>query len=145
MSNAEKLADIITQLFMHCQEKEAKHVAQYGVSIADARCLRILYEHQPLTVNHLAFQMSLTSSRITRIIDRLVRKQLVLREAGTNDRRIFNLSLTPKGAKLAETLIADNLKIHEEILAHFPKADHSAMFNLLKKLNCAVEDWLKKQ
>ena len=100
-----QLADITSALFTNCTEKENRHVAKYDISIAGFRCIKILYEIKEITVNQLAQKMSLTSSRITRIIDGLVAKNLVHRISGTNDRRIYNLSLTDKGNKLAENLI----------------------------------------
>jgi len=145
MSSAEELADIISQLFTHCQEKDARHVARYGVSIVESRCIRTLYEHKQLTVNQLAQKMSLTSGRVTRIIDGLVSKKRVVRESDKTDRRIFNLTLTPKGEKLAENLVQDHIQIHEEILSHIPSEYQQSTIELLKTLNDAMQNWLNTE
>lgn len=135
---------LIAELFSHCQEKEARLVNRFTVSIADSRSLRILGEHRVLTVNHLAQCMALSSSRVTRIIDRLVAKKLVRRESDPSDRRIFNLSLTPAGEQIARALDAEYKKIHEEILALLPPESQSSIFDSLKLLNQAVSTWLKQ-
>ena len=139
-----ELAEITSLLFANCNEKEARHAAKYGVSTVESRCIRKLYEKKQLTVNQMAREMSLTSSRVTRIIDGLVAKKMVVRESGENDRRIYNLSLTPKGEKLANDLIQDHVKIHEEIIKKNPEEYHHSMIEILKKLNEAVESWLEK-
>jgi len=137
-----QLSNIISQLFTNCQDKETRYVAKFGISLVEFRCIRILYENQSLTVNQLAHQMSLTSSRITRIIDGLVQKRLVLRESGQTDRRIYNLSLTKSGNKLAQEMIQDYAKMHEDILKSIPEENHPTMIKMLNLLNVAVKKWI---
>ena len=139
-----ELANITSLLFANCNEKEARHAAKYGVSLVESRCMRKLHSKKKLTVNQLAQEMSLTSSRVTRIIDGLVAKQMVVRESGENDRRVFNLSLTQKGDELANDLIQDHIKIHEEIIKNIPEESHHLMIEILQQLNKAVEKWLEK-
>ncbi|MFZ5518837.1 MAG: MarR family winged helix-turn-helix transcriptional regulator [Candidatus Zhuqueibacterota bacterium] len=137
-----KLAEVISRLFVNCNEKENRHVAKYGVSIVEFRCLRTLYEHESLTVNHLAQKMSLTSSRVTRIVDGLVRKKLVNRDIGETDRRVYNLSLTGAGMDLSKKLIRDYQKIHEQIMQNIPAEYQKSMIQVLEQLNHAVQNWL---
>jgi DNA-binding MarR family transcriptional regulator len=142
-STSMDLAEIISRLFSNCHEKELRHVSKYGVSIVEFRCLRALYDRNGITVNALAREMSLTSSRVTRIIDGLVRKKLVTREIGTNDRRIYNLHLTPRGKSLSLEMIEDYRNIHEQILNKIPASQRAQMIENLKRLNGAVELWLE--
>jgi DNA-binding MarR family transcriptional regulator len=139
-----ELAEITSQLFANCNEKESRHATKYGVSIVESRCIRKLREKKQLTVNQMAQEMSLTSSRVTRIIDGLVAKKMVVRESGENDRRVYNLLLTPKGEKLANDLIQDHIKIHEQIIDNVPEKYHHLMIEILQQLNKAVEAWLEK-
>ena len=46
-----ELADIISVLFANCQVKENFHVAQFGVSIVEFRCLRILNKNSKIDCN----------------------------------------------------------------------------------------------
>ena len=139
-----QIADLITLLFNNCQEKESRFVAEHEVSVVEFRCMRILNEFEQLTVNQVAEKMSLTSSRITRIIDGLVSKQIVLREISSKDRRFFDLSLTTKGKKLIKQLNEEYANIHKEILSAIPEQNHKSMFDGITQLNNAVEKWLNK-
>ena len=141
--NSIRLAEITTRLFNNCQEKEVRHAAQLGVSVVEFRCLRVMMEFEKLTVNQLAQKMSLSSGRISRLIDKLVSKQLVLREAGTDDRRIYYLCLTAKGEKLAADLVQSHIKIHNEIMNKIDAEVHDPMIDILTLLNNAVESWLR--
>ncbi len=138
------IADTIARLFANCQEKESRFVADFGVSLVEFRCLRILNEHEQLTVNQLAQKMSLTSSRITRIIDGLVEKALVVRESGKSDRRVYLQRLTPEGKKLSDNLNQKYSNIHQEILSTIPAEKHQPLMEAINQLNDAVETWLNR-
>ena len=139
-----QIADLIALLFTNCQEKESRFVAEHEVSVVEFRCMRILYEFEQLTVNQLAEKMSLTSSRITRIIDGLVSKKIVNREISKTDRRFYDLSLTGKGKKLVKQLNEAYAKIHKEILSIIPDEHYDSMLEGITQLNNAVERWLNK-
>lgn len=143
-SNSVELAEITSLLFANCNEKESRHAAKYGLSAVEFRCVRKLFENGQLTVNQMAQELSLTSSRVTRIIDGLVTKKLVNRVSSKNDRRVFNLSLSPKGEKLAKDSIQDHIKIHEEIIKTIPEQYHQSIIEILRRLNEAVKTWLER-
>ncbi|MBN2007988.1 MarR family transcriptional regulator [candidate division KSB1 bacterium] len=140
-----ELADIISVLFANCQIKENLHVTQFGVSIVEFRCLRILKGNPNITVNNLAHKMSLTSSRITRIVDGLVKKKLVDRISGENDRRIYHLSLTSQGKNLILEMLEKYNEMHDEILRPIPPEQKTIMLDCLKQLNRAVTSWLQAE
>ncbi|MEE4310466.1 MAG: MarR family transcriptional regulator [candidate division KSB1 bacterium] len=140
--HASQLADITSLLFTNCQAKELQHAEKYKVSIMQFRCLRILHSFKTLTVNQLANEMHLTSGRITRIVDGLVKKRLVHRNIDEHDRRYFHLTLTPEGKKLTSEMIDDYHNIHREIIANVPDESRATLIEMLTILNTAVEDWL---
>jgi len=76
------IAELTFQLLSKCQEKEAQFAQKFGISVAHFRCLRHLHLYQKSTVKQLAEFMELTSSRLTRIIDELVKKEIVTRQEG---------------------------------------------------------------
>ncbi len=142
--NCVQIADLIAVLFTNCQKKESRFVAEHLVSVVEFRCMRILDEFDQLTVNQLAEKMSLTASRITRIIDGLESKGEVLRETSKSDRRVFDLSLSTKGKKNIKKLNEDYARIHKEILSTIPEQYHDTMVEGITQLNLAVEKWLGK-
>ena len=142
--NCVHIADLIALLFTNCQEKESRFISSYSVSVVEFRCIRILDEYNQLTVNQLAEKMSLTASRITRIIDGLVAKDIVIRKSSTTDRRVYDLSLTEKGKRLVKKLNEDYKNIHREILSTIPDEYYETMIEGITQLNKAVETWLKK-
>ncbi len=144
-SFAVEVAEITSLLFHNCQVKELKCARMHGISPIQSLYLRILHAKHGLTVNQLASEMKVTSGRITRITDSLVEKRLVVREVGENDRRIFNLHLTPTGKTLVPRILEDYEKIHESILSEFPEEHRSSLLTVLQFLNASVEKWISRK
>jgi DNA-binding MarR family transcriptional regulator len=140
-----QLAEITATLFANCQEKELYHTQKYKVSMGEFRCIKIIHKYEGLTVNEIAQKMLLTSSRVSRIIDQLVKKQFVHRLSSEHDRRIYNISLTQKGKTLANKLIRDYDQIHEDIMNSITSKHHKRMIEMLEVLNDAVEKWLSNR
>lgn len=82
-------------------------VAEHGISDTEHEVLVRLARSpgQQLRMSDLAAQTSLSTSGITRVVDRLERAGLVRRETCTSDRRGFWATLTDSGRqRLAEVL-----------------------------------------
>lgn len=58
-----------------------------------------LHKHKKITHNELARMTSKDITTVSRIIELLVKKELVVREGSPQDRRKVFLQLTPKGAE----------------------------------------------
>lgn len=74
----------------------------FGITGPQLWALWELGRNAPLALKDLAARMHLSSSTVTGVIDRLIVKDLVLREADSIDRRRVSLSLTPKGQALID-------------------------------------------
>ncbi|HXD00676.1 MAG TPA: MarR family transcriptional regulator [Verrucomicrobiae bacterium] len=81
----------------------AEKLSKEGVTVAQWVVLRTLYDHQNITLSHLAELVGLDKSSVSRMVERLVLRQLVNRSEGS-DRRSLGLSLTPAARKLVPKL-----------------------------------------
>ncbi len=61
--------------------------ASYGLGITDMKTLSVLSQEGPQTAGQLAERLSLTSGAVTNVIDRLERRDLLLRKPDPKDRR----------------------------------------------------------
>lgn len=66
--------------------------------------LRALFWKSPQMASQIANEVNVTSSHITAVTDRLVRKGLVTRKRSDSDRRIVYLEITDRGKEVAEKL-----------------------------------------
>jgi DNA-binding MarR family transcriptional regulator len=141
---ATKLADLTFTLLANCQEKENRLAEQYGLTQAEFRCLRLFGTDECLNNKHIAERMKLSPSRLTRIIDGLVKKGYIGREIDVNDRRNMRVSLSEKGKSLVHKLNQAYVDIHAEILQDIDEQQHKPLINAMTGLLGALEKWIAK-
>jgi len=76
------------------------------VTLPQFRALVVVSTRPGITVSELASTLDVHASTATRLCDRLVRKKLLKRVAGTNDRRSMRLFLAAAGVRLVERVSA---------------------------------------
>ena len=88
--------------------------------------------------------MNLSPSRLTRIIDGLVKKKYIRRNIDPNDRRNMKVDLSKKGKALVQQLNKAYVDIHEEILLDIDSSQHEQLIVAMTHLLEALEKWLEK-
>ena len=78
--------------------------AGLGLSMTQLRVLFMLRAEEGLSAGALAERLSVTPSTLTRIMDRLVRNDLVRREVDDDDRRLVRHYLTAAGLRAVEEM-----------------------------------------
>lgn len=81
----------------------AERLTEEDVTVPQWVLLRTLYSHDNITLNQLAQRVGLDKSSVSRMVERLVQRELINRDEG-NDRRSLGLSLTPTAKKLVPRL-----------------------------------------
>ncbi|NNG27975.1 MAG: MarR family transcriptional regulator [Ignavibacteriaceae bacterium] len=143
-STAERLANLTFNLLANCQEKEVRLAEVHGLTQAEFRCLRLFGKDENLNNKQIAERMKLSPSRLTRIIDGLVKKEYINREIDPNDRRNMRVTLSKKGKLLVQQLNKAYVDIHNEILEDIEESQHEALITAMEHLLSALENWLKR-
>lgn len=118
-------------IFNHFQQK----MAPFDLSVQQYKALRLLSEVFPnsLTAGELKEKMTDMNSDMTRLIDRLVAKDLVVREVDPTNRRRVNLRLTKESNQFVEKVAAE-FKDFESIVSHLTDEEARMMNTLLDKI-----------
>jgi DNA-binding MarR family transcriptional regulator len=77
-----------------------------GLTAAQADALYVLGKAAPLSLKELGELLIAEAGHPSRLVDRLVHAGLIERKAAEDDRRRIVLSLTPKGRKLEQKILA---------------------------------------
>lgn len=93
----------------HVSQRFARVLEEKGVTTAEWVVLRDLYDAGPVAPSVIAERVGLTRGAVTKLVDRLRAKSLVVRASGGDDRRFQTIALTGAGARLVPVLakIAD--------------------------------------
>jgi DNA-binding MarR family transcriptional regulator len=108
---------------------------KYDITLQQFNVLRILRGQRPnpATINLIKERMLDKMSDASRIVDRLVQKELVDRTVNTNDRRAVDILITNKGLNILSKLDAELL--FDQILNEdFNNADAGILSDLLDKM-----------
>lgn len=104
----------------HVSHRSARALEAKGVTVAEWVLLRELYGAGAVAPSELAGRMGMTRGAITKLVDRLRAKGLLVRAAGgRGDRRYQTLALTGQGAALVP------------VLAEIADANEAALFGVL--------------
>lgn len=118
------------------QERTADILKPYGISIPQFNVLRILrgQKGKPANLSTIQDRMLTKMSNTTRIVDKLIEKQLVERIICEKNRRKVEISITPRGLELLSETDAPIDAFNELLIKNF-NSDELALFNeLLEKL-----------
>lgn len=132
---------LFAEAFTGLNARFAAQVAQHGLAPIEFEVL-IRLSRSPgrqLRMSDLAAQTTLTTSGVTRVIDRLEREELVCRHACQSDRRAMYAVLTPVGsAKLDEVLPGHLAMIEHWFTGRLEPAQLEAFLAALRVLRDAV-------
>ena len=100
--------------------------------------LEVLYHKGPLLLGEVQRKILVTSGGITYLVDRLVEKGFVKREACKEDRRARYAVLTPAGTALIRKIFPQHTIAVERALSGLTLAEQREATQLLKKLGLAA-------
>lgn len=107
----------------------------YGLSRAQAGLLFMIAYHQNIHVKKIAEFLGVSKSAASQLVDPLVNKKLVIRQADSNDRRISRLIITPEGMRLIKKLERLKFAGLRSALAGLSDAELKLMADLHTKLD----------
>jgi DNA-binding MarR family transcriptional regulator len=142
---AEKMADLTFSLLEQCQVKQERIAETLGLTVSEFKLLRALNRDKAVAAGELAKRVDLSSSRLTRILDGMVKKGIVTRVAAEDDRRVIEVSLTEGGQRIQQTLNEKYVQTHQDILGLLPPGGGESVIVALEKLGEAMQEWVKQE
>jgi DNA-binding MarR family transcriptional regulator len=132
---------LFTEAFTGLAGRLSVQIAQHGLSLAEFEVLIRLARspQRRLRMTELAAQTQLTTSGITRLVDRLERDDLVCRSACPTDRRSSFTVITGAGLRRLEQVLPGHLSLIEEwFTGLLPDGQLDAVLNGLRTVRDAV-------
>jgi DNA-binding MarR family transcriptional regulator len=123
------------------RELDADLIAQHGLTVRDYEVLLYLAqaEERKLPMSALSERTMLTRSGITRLVDGLVRQDVIERVSCSSDARVSYARLTDTGyTKLREAGCTHVAGIERLFLAHFSATELEQLAGLLSRLPGAI-------
>ncbi len=115
-------------------EQSKKFFEKANLTSQQFNILRILRgSGKPLSTHQIRQRMLDKMSDTSRIVDRLIKKGLVIKMTCKNDRRLVDITISASGLSLLTELDKHTHELHAH-LAHLPEEDARTINRLLDKL-----------
>ena len=141
----EQFQRLVNRLYQCCQERMQYQSDRFDLPDAELRCLLLFGEERYLTPKGIAQKMNVVKSRISKIIDGLMKKGHVQRIKDPEDSRIHLLSLTSDGQKKINDIREFMDDAHHQVLLRIPPEQRKLLLidlDLLKSSMEAVKDMM---
>lgn len=122
-----------------CQLFEREQIKVHGFTSSQCYILLEILKNGPLTINEISTKMNLEISTITRIMDNLVRDQLLVRNRLLQDKRVVEAALTDQGLLAATKLQASISDYYRNVISRLPPGHVREVMGAVELLLTAVE------
>ncbi len=134
----------IRQIMRKVSEHSKSLSAEVGLTVPQLMCLKAIGEMEEegkkeITVASVAQRVQLSPATVSRVIDKLVRVELLHRNRGEKDRRKVCLSLTIHGLERFQTLPVPLQEAFVERLQSLPRDERLALLEALRRLSTLME------
>ena len=133
-----KLFVVLARSYNAVSERLSENIARHELTPTEFAILEVLYHKGPLLLGEVQRKILVTSGGITYLVDRLVEKGLVKREACAEDRRARYAVLTPAGTTLIRKIFPQHAAAIEQAVSGLTAAEQRDAVQLLKKLGLAA-------
>lgn len=110
------------------------HFAELDLSPAEFGVVEVLYHKGPLLLGEVQRKVLVSSGGVTYLVDKLVRRGLVERQACPNDRRASYAALTDEGRRWMEEVFPDHAARIARAVAGLDDEEKAVAIGLLRKL-----------
>lgn len=108
------------------------------VTLPQFRALVVLHTRGSQRASDLAHELDIAGSSVTRLCDRLERKELVVRHAGALSRREIEIAITPAGTALVRAVTDRRRREVTKVLRAIPAERRAALVGSLREFALAA-------
>lgn len=123
------------------ENRLARLLREHELTPSQYNVLRILRgEGKPLPCLEVAERMIQVAPAITRVIDQLLKLDLVRKSQSAEDRRVFTVELRPSALRLLRKLDQPVLDLHASLMRGVTKTDQKMLLRILESVRTGIVD-----
>lgn len=122
--------DKISKVFVSMES----FVGDINLSKPELLTLESISKQKGLIMSTLAKELSVGFSTATGIVDRLIKKKLVIRERNHGDRRVVKVSLSQRGEEISSAYREQKKKIFKKMIEMLTESEQVSFLAVLEKI-----------
>lgn len=139
-NNALDLFVVLSRSYSWVTAHSNRHIRQHGLNPTEFGVLEVLYHKGPQPLQQIGEKILISSGNITYVVDKLEKKQLLIRKPCSADRRVIYAELTEKGHAFLAEIFPPHQQAIEKAVAGLTPEEQQQAIGLLKKLGRAAQD-----
>lgn len=121
------------------ENRLARLLREHDLTLSQYNVLRILRgEGKSLPCLEVAERMIQVAPAITRVVDQLLALELITKTQSAQDRRVFEIELTPAARRLLKSLDQPILELHAALLSSVSKAELKTLIQILEAVRAGI-------
>ncbi len=117
------------------KQKGREILSNYTITPPQFIALQWLFEEGDMTIGELSGKMYLACSTTTDLVDRMEKKQLVVRVKNPDDRRVVRIHLLEEGERIIDEVIGKRQVYLQDVLKDFSEEEIAVLSGSLAKLH----------
>ena len=139
-SFCQKMDELIPRLGRKFLKKGPMVLAHDKITVPQIFILEMLSQREFSNMGDLAEDLSISTSAVTGLINRMLKARLVERMRGHKDRRIVKVKITKKGSSIVKKLIEQRRQAVMEIFSKISRQDREKYIDILEKICRILEE-----
>lgn len=132
-NNAKELCDIWNKILLDRRIQVCGSDIE-GLNVMDLNVLKLAYANPGYRIKQYLEVLQIPNSTFTNIINRLVKRELLVRKLGEKDLRSFKLELTEKGKSAVESHLQAEEEVFLVLLSNLTEEEQGTFVKLFAKL-----------
>ena len=133
--HAEQLIFLIPAISRVFQIGSPQKILDMDLTLLERCVVRELSCHKELGMSEVGKALSVNLSTLTRVVDKLVKRDLVARKPDPDDRRVVRIILTPEGSRASHMLEQEKRKRVESFLRGMTSDERRALLKIVKTVH----------
>lgn len=119
-----------------------RSINSHGLNSTEFGVLDVLYHKGPQPLQKIGEKVLISSGNITYVVDKLQKKNLLVRRASAEDRRVIYAELTAEGREFFEAIFPQHQELMVKVLSGLSEDERAQAAMLLRKLGISAEKML---
>ena len=130
----QKLDELLPNTMREFMKRSTNDLTKGRITMPQLVILELLNKKGTLIMSELAGSLSITTSAVTGLIDRMIKANLVMRSRDEKDRRIVKVTLIPKGRQVIENILRERKKVLLDIFGKFTQNERQQYLKIIEKM-----------
>ena len=135
-----RLTELLPAIIREFAKRETHAFARGRISVPQMLILEYLQRRRSCIMRELACSLSITTSAVTGLVDRMERAGLVRRARHPTDRRAIRIEATAKGLATIRDVLRQKERLLHAVMTRLPAAQQRAYVALMETVHRIVTE-----